>query len=155
MKRRIWLAAGLLALATASIIGFLYWNSPERRIRAVLSDGETAIEAKDLARVMSHVSLQYRDEQGFAYLTVKKLLEMAFDEFEGLDVRLSDVNIEVQEDRALVQTDSRVIITAQGEKAYIIGDHEEPVPVRIALAKETLKWRIQSVNGIRMPFNAF
>lgn len=58
MKRKVWVVMGFLTVTAAVIIGFFYWSSPERRIRAVLSDGEAAIEAKDLDRVMSHVSLQ-------------------------------------------------------------------------------------------------
>lgn len=152
MKRKVWVVIGFLTVTAAVIVGFLYWSSPERRIRAVLSDGEAAIEAKDLDRVMSHVSLQYRDERGFAYLTVKKLLRMACDEFEGFDLRLGNVHIDVQENGAVIQTDLEVLIIAQGKKAYLIGSREGPVPIRITMAKETMRWLVQSVDGIRMPF---
>jgi hypothetical protein len=114
MKIKTWFIVMLLAVTVASVIGFLYWNSPERRIRAVLADGKTAIEAKDLDRAMSHVSLQYRDENGLAYLTVKKLLKMAFDQFEGFELRLSNVQMEIQKDRAVVRADLGVIGTHQG-----------------------------------------
>ena len=74
MKRRTWVVAGLLVIIVASMVGFWYWNSPDRRVRAVLADGETAIETKDLDRAMSHVSLQYRDENVDG-------IRMPFDEF--------------------------------------------------------------------------
>lgn len=153
MTRKQWLLAVILTMIAASVIGFWYWNSPERRIRAILTDGKAAIEKKDLDRAMSHVSLQYRDENGFAYMTVKKLLKMAFDQFEEFDVRLTNVQMEIQKDRAVVHADLDVIGTHQGEKSYLIGSREEPVPIRITFAKETLRWQVLSVDGIRLPFD--
>jgi len=145
----------LLVAIALGVVGFLHWNSPERRIRAVLSDSEAAIEAKDLDRAMSHVSLQYRDEQGLAYLPMKRLMKRAFDQFEGFDIRLSDIRIDINEDQALIQADLEVLVVSQNEKAYLIGSRQEPVPIRIALAKETLNWKILSVNGIRLPITEF
>jgi hypothetical protein len=145
----------LLVVIVLGVIGFLSWDSPERGIRAVLSDSQAAVEAKDLNRVMSHVSLQYRDEQGLAYLSMKRLMKMAFDRFEGLDVRLSDIRIDISKDKALVQVDLEVFVVSRNEKAYLIGSQQEPVPIRIALAKESMKWKILSVNGIRLPITEF
>ena len=155
MTQKSWIVLIVLTILVASVIGFIYWNSPERRIRAVLTDGKAAIEAKDLDRAMSHVSLQYRDENGFAYMTVKKLLKMAFDQFEGFDLRLTNVSMEIQKDRAVVQTDLEVIGIQQGEKSYLIGSREESVPIRITFVKETMRWQVVSVDGIRMPFSEF
>ncbi len=145
----------LLVVIAFGVIGFLYWNSPERRIRAVLADSEAAIEAKDLDRAMSHVSLQYRDERGLAYLTIKRLIKMAFDQFEGFDVKLSDIRVDINKDKALVQVNLEVLVVSKNEKAYLIGSQQEPVPIRIALAKEILQWKILSVNGIRLPITEF
>ena len=153
MKR--WFIVGLLVVMAAAVIGFLYWNSPERRIRAVLADGKAAIEAKDMDRAMSHVSLQYRDQNGFAYMTVKKLLKMAFDQFEGFDVRLSNVKMEIKKDRAVVSADLDVVGIQKGEKSYLIGSQQEPVPIRVTFVKETMRWLVVSVDGIRMPFDEF
>src|SRR3990172_2202845 len=145
----------LLAVLAVGVIGFWYWNSPERRIRGVLTDSEAAVQAEDLDRVMSHISLQYRDDQGLAYLPLKRLMKMAFDQFEGLDVRLSDIRIDIKKDQALVQADLEVLVVQQHEKAYLMGSREQPLPIRISLANQTLKWKILSVNGIRLPFTDF
>ncbi|MBI3611457.1 MAG: hypothetical protein HY204_12260 [Nitrospirae bacterium] len=155
MKIKTWLIGTLLTVTIASVIGFMYWNSPERRIRAVLSDGKAAIEAKEMDRAMSHVSLQYRDENGLAYMTVKKLLKMAFDQFEGFELRLTNVALEIEKDHAVVRADLDVIGIHQKEKSYLIGSQQEPVPIRITLVKETMKWQVVSVDGIKMPFADF
>jgi hypothetical protein len=155
MQPKTWITATLLALVICGVIGFWYWNSPERRIRTVLSESEAAVEAKDLDRVMSHVSLQYRDDQGLAYLPLRKLMKLAFDQFEGLDVRLSDIRIDINKEQAIVRADLEVLVVSRNEKADLIGSRQEPIPIRIALTNETLKWKIISVNGIRLPFTEF
>jgi len=137
------------------MIGFLYWNSPERRIRAVLSDSVAAVEAKDLDRIMYHVSLQYRDEQGFAYLPIKRLIQTAFDRFDGLDVRLTDIKIDIQKNQALAQANLEVLVASQSKKSSLIGGRQEPVPIRITLASEALKWKVLSVNGFKLPITEF
>ena len=143
----------LLAVIMLGVIGFLSWDSPERRIRTALSDMKAAIESKDLDRAMSQVSLQYRDEQGLAYLPMKRLMKMAFDRFEGFDIRLSDIRIDINKDKALIQVDLEVIVGSPNEKAYLIGTQQEPLPIRIALSKEHMNWKILGVNGIRLPIN--
>jgi hypothetical protein len=150
MTRKAGLIAGLLIALAAAAAGFLHWNDPDRRIRAVLSCGESSIEAKELDGAMSRVSLQYRDEMGLAYLNVKQVLEMAFEEFDGFDVRLQNMRIEIQKDKARVLADLEVLVVVQGQEAYLIGDREKPVPIRIALARETLLWKVRSVDGIRL-----
>ena len=155
MSPKNWGIGLLTILIAAGAIGFWYWNSPERQIRKVLSRGEAAIEAKDLDGAMALVSLQYRDELGLAYLPLKKMIELVFEEFESLDLNLANFKIDIQEDKALVQADLRITAAVGGEKSYVVGSRTEPVPVRIALIKELLLWKVQAVDGIRSPFDGF
>ena len=151
MKLRVWKVVGLLVVIAAVVVAFLYWNSPARRIRAVLSDGEAAIEAKDLDRAMSHVSLHYQDENGFNFLTVKELLKRVFEQFEGCDVRLANIAVDIHDERAVVRADLEVLVIHQGEKAYLIGSGEKPALVRITFTKDMLRWQVRSVDGLRLP----
>ena len=155
MSPKNWIVGLLTITIAAGAIGFWYWNSPERQIRKVLSRGEAAIEAKDLDGAMAIVSLQYRDELGLAYLPLKKMLGMVFDEFESLNINLANLKIDIQKDKALVQADLRITTAVGSEKMYVVGSRSEPLPVRIALIKELLKWKVQAVNGIRSPFDEF
>ncbi len=152
MKLRGWQVAGILVVLAAAVVAFLYWNSPARRIRAVLSDGEAAIEAKDLDRAMSHVSFHYQDEHGFNFLAVKDLLKRIFEQFEGFDVRLTNITVDIHDERAVVRTDLELVVIVKGEKAYLIGSGEKPVPVRMTFTKDMLRWQVQSVDGLRLSF---
>ncbi len=155
MKIDVRVLVGIAAVIAIAAAGYWYWNSPERRIKRVLSEAEAAFEAEDIDGTIAHFSLQYRDDLGLAYLNVKHLMKRGFDEFEGFDLKMGDLNMEIQDKDATVYADFRLIITAQGNKAYLLGTHEEALPIEIRLAKETLHWKIRAVNGIRIPFLDF
>lgn len=144
----------LVLLATALavlVVGFLVWNSPERRIRAAISEGKAAIESKDLAGAMSHVSLHYQDPLGLNYGGVRMVLTRSFALFEKMAVRLDRMQVDVDDDRAAVHADLSIIVTTGGQKAYLIGGRDEPVPITIRFIKERIRWQVRSVEGIRWP----
>ena len=143
--------AVLILVVIVTAIGLWYFRSDERRIRKALSQAGEALEREDLDGTMSHVSLKYRDERGWSYLIVKRLLKKGFEEFDGINIRMGRPAIEIHEEGADVQMDLEVLIDFQGEKAYLIGSSEEPASVQIAMIKETLGWRVTGVNGLRLP----
>ncbi len=141
----------------AVVIGFIavvalawfFWDSPERAIRAVLRAGETAVEARDLTAAMSQVSRHYLDENGLNYLALRRALGWAFNRFQGLDVRMYDVSIDVSGDQAIAKAMLQVIVTADcSENRYLLGAAGLPERVTIKLVKEPLAWKVVSVNGI-------
>ena len=152
-SRKRLLLAGLGVLAVAVGIGWWLWDSPERRIRHVLRDGEAAVEAEDLERAMSHVSLHYRDAWGLTHLGVRRLLERTFETFDGFRVRFTRVRLEVREERARVRGDLEVLVRFQGQWAYLVGRPGAPNAVTLFLAKEGRRWRVRRVDGIRMPLD--
>ena len=152
MKINVRILIGITVIVAIATVGYRYWDSPERRIKKTLSQAETAFEAKDIEETISHFSLQYRDDMGLAYLNIKQLMKRGFDEFEGLDVRLSVDDIAIEDDEATVFTELRLIITQQGERAYLLGSQEEPLLIEFQLAKETFRWKIRAINGIRVPY---
>lgn len=139
------LIVGFIALVA---VIWLFWDSPERAIRAVLREGEAAIEAKDMAAAMSHVSRQYLDENGLNYLALRRLLSWTFNRFKQLDVRLYDVTIDVNGDRATARTTLHVLAPEGDASRYLIGASGLPELVTVTLVKEPLAWKVVSVNGI-------
>ena len=125
-----------------------FWDSSERTIRALLGDGEQAVETEDIARAMSHVSRQYLDENGLNYLAVRRVLGWAFNRFDGFDIRLRDVAINVEDGSAIARGVLQVLVVHEGDNAYLIGDAGMPESVTISLLKGPLGWRVTSVNGI-------
>jgi hypothetical protein len=127
-----------------------FWDSSERTIRALLRDGEQAVETEDIARAMSHVSRQYLDENGLNYLAVRRVLGWAFNRFDGFDVRLRDVTIDVGDGSAIARGVLQVLVVQEGDNAYLIGDAGMPESVTISLLKGPLGWSVTSVNGINV-----
>ncbi|MDX1487508.1 MAG: hypothetical protein R3268_04855 [Acidiferrobacterales bacterium] len=135
-------------IAVVALSWFL-WDSSERAIRAVLREGETAVEAKDLTAAMSQVSKRYLDENGLNYLAVRRALGWAFNRFRALDVRMYDISIDVSGDQATASVMLQVVLTGdQRESHTLLGRAGLPEPVTIKLVKETLAWKVVSVNGI-------
>ena len=152
MKIDVRVLVGIAVVIAIAAVGYWYWNSPEQRIRKMLSKAEAAFEAKDIEGTIDHFSLQYRDEMGLAYLNIKQLMAQGFEEFEGFDIRLAIDEIAIEDGEAIVLTGMRLIITTRGEQAYLLGSHEEPLPIEFKVAKETFHWKIRAVNGIRIPY---
>lgn len=132
----------------AVLLAWYFWDSPERAIRKLLTDGEVAVETEDVTRTMSHVSRQYLDENGLNYLAVRRVVGWAFNRFEGFDVRLRDVSIDVNGDSAIARGQLQVLVVEQGENAYLIAEPGVPDLVTITLVKKRLTWKVISVNGI-------
>ena len=145
----------IAAVIAAAFLVYRYWMSPERQIRKVLSESEAAFEAKDSDGVMRHVSLQYRDDLGLAYLNLKELMKKGFEEFEGFDVRLGNLRIDRSDDQATVLADLRLVVFQKGEKAFLLGSDEDPLPMEFQFARERLDWKIRAINGIRIPYVDF
>jgi hypothetical protein len=147
MSQRV--VTALVLIAVIAVVGYWYLSSDERRIKKALSEAKEAIENEDLDAAMSHVSLQYRDERGWAYLIVKRVLERSFNEFDGIEIRMDVQTIEIREKEAEARVGLTVLADLQGQKAFLLGNDAEPARAQITLIKETLGWRITAVNGLR------
>ncbi len=125
-----------------------FWDSSERTIRALLRDDEQAVETEDIARAMSHVSQQYLDDNGLNYLAVRRVLHWAFNRFDGFDVRLRDVAIDVGDRSTIARGVLQLLVVQEGDNTYLIGDAGMPESVTISLLKGPQGWNVTSLNGI-------
>jgi hypothetical protein len=132
------------------VLAWFFWDSPQRAIRTVLREGAAAIEAKNMANSMSHVSRRYLDENGLNYLAVRRALAVAFERFQRIDVRLGDVTVKTTGDKATTRVALQVLVQVQRDMEYVIGKPGVPDLVTINLRKEPLAWRVVSVNGINV-----
>jgi hypothetical protein len=124
------------------------WDSSERTLLALLRDGEQAVETEDIARAMSHVSQQYLDDNGLNYLAVRRVLDWAFNRFDGFDVRLRDVAIDVGDGSAIARGVLQMLVLQEGDNTYLIGDAGMPESVTISLLKGPLGWNVTGLDGI-------
>lgn len=138
----------IFAFITLVVLVWFFWDSPESAIRAVLRKGEAAVESKDMAGAMSHLSRHYLDENGLNYLAVRRVLGVAFNRFQHIDVRLGSATININGDKAIAKVPLQVVVQMQRGNAYAVGAPGAPDVVTIAFVKEPLAWRVLSVNGI-------
>ena len=141
----------LMIIVIAAIIVKFFLVSEKSRILKVINEGRAAVEAEDVEKSMSHVSLQYSDDYGIKYLIVKRILIDVFKEFDGFKVLLDNIEIEVKEDKAVASFDLRIIVTLHNQPGYLVGSTDSPAKIKVYFVKERLKWQVIKVSGIRMP----
>jgi hypothetical protein len=142
----------LIVIIIAAIIVKFLLVSEKSRILKVINEGRTAVEAEDVDKCMSYISLQYSDDYGLKYLIVKRILTDVFKEFDGFKVMLDDVEIEVnkKEKTAVAAFDLRIIVTLHNQPGYLVGTTDSPAKIKMYFTKERLKWQVIKVSGIRM-----
>ncbi|MFQ5757646.1 MAG: hypothetical protein ACE5H7_16330 [Acidiferrobacterales bacterium] len=94
------------------------------------------------------MSRQYLDENGLNYLAVRRVLGCAFNRFDGFDIRLRDVTIDVRDGSAIARGVLPVLVVQEGESAYLIGEAGMPESVTISPVRGPLGWNVTNVNGI-------
>jgi hypothetical protein len=140
----------IIIIIAAIVIKFLL-VSEKSRILKIINEGRAAVEAEDVEKCMSHISLQYSDDYGLKYLIVKRILTDVFKEFDGFKVLLDNIEIEVKEDKAVASFDLRIIVTLHNQPGYLVGSTDSPAKIKVYFVKERLKWQVIKVSGIRMP----
>lgn len=143
----------LIVVAAALIIKFVF-ASENKKILKVIYEGKAAVEAEDVPKCMTHVSLQYLDDYGLRYLVVQRILTEAFKTFDGFKVLLDNIEIEVDnnKEKAVASFDLRIIVTIQNQPGYLVGTNDGPAKVRMYFIKERLKWQVIKVEGIKAPY---
>jgi transcriptional regulator of nitric oxide reductase len=144
-KRRILLL--LLAVCTACAV-YLFFPSDESRIQRLFREGAKAFESKDLDRVMSRVSFNYRDEYGMTYLSIREFIKRKFEAISDIEVEYDVPEIRVERERAEAVLSVRVTATSGNETGYIIGDIKNPLRLRFTLEKELTRWLIVKTDGL-------
>ena len=152
-KKLFYVIITLIIIAIAAIIIKFLFVSEKSRILKVINEGRAAVEAEDVDKCMSYISLQYSDDYGLKYLIVKRILTDVFKEFDGFKVMLDDVEIEVnnKEKTAVAAFDLRIIVTLHNQPGYLVGTTDSPAKIKMYFIKERLKWQVVKVMGIRMP----
>jgi ketosteroid isomerase-like protein len=91
----------------------------EDRVRQVVADVAEAAEKKDLKGIMRHVSKDYNDDKGNDYDGAKGIVFYQFLRSPKVSVFVRGVEVEVKEDRALVNTK---VVLARGKEVKKIED---------------------------------
>jgi hypothetical protein len=124
-------------------------TSDEARIRKGIEKGAQAIEAKDLAKCLRHVSLHYRDEYGLTYVGVRELLGRIFQEFDAFEIGLGNLRfLSLEKEEASVSLDLKVKVSYRGKRGYLLGSGEDANRLKMRFVKEGRRWKVIQVEGI-------
>lgn len=132
----------------------LFASNPEGRIRAAIRGGVTAIEAEDLEKAISYLSTEYRDERGFSYLVVKRLLRDAFAQFNRFEIEMESPEIEFVKGEnagAWARFDLRLFVELEEQRGLLVGSLDEPSHLEIFFIKKPWGWLVGEIRGIRSP----
>lgn len=130
-------------------------ESPEARIRSLVSEAESAAEARDVSALRDKVSGEYQDERGYDRRTVLRLIQGTL--LRNQNVHLLSV---VRDVRVNGATATAVVLVAAGSQP--IESTEALVNVRadlmrfdVELVLEGDQWRARAVDWRRAELNDF
>ncbi len=143
---------GLFIIFVLLIGGSIFYYSgllDKLRVRGVIKGVETAIEADDLEKTMSFISLKYMDGYGFDYPMVKRLLTSLFKDFDKFDVTIKNPVMEIKDDKATVKFDAWIEVDWNGNPSYILGTNRSAAHIRVMLSRELFRWKVMRVEGVK------
>lgn len=142
MKRFVML---LLIPAIIMTMAGCHKETDEQKIKKIVTDIQTAAEAKDVKGIINHISKTYKDPQGFNYETIKGLLVGYFLQYPKVSVYINNLEISVENSSA--RAEFQTILTS-GNKT---GSIKDIVPqslgmydFNISLIKESDGWKVIS-----------
>jgi len=150
MSKKTIISLALLVLSP--LIIYFLWPSDENRIKKLFSEGAKALEQEKIDDVMSKVSFNYTDDQGLAYLYIKKGMENVFQKMSGIKIEYAIKNITIKDATANADLEIRVIASYGQDTGYVAGDAAKPVHMKFFLEKERATWLVSKTEGLHFAF---
>ena len=142
----------LAILILFPLIIYFLWPSDESRIRKLFREGAHAIEQEKTDDVMSWVSFNYRDDQGFAYITIKEGMGRVFQQMSGIKIDYEIKNMTIKDRTATADLYIRVTASYGQDTGYVLGDAAKPAHMKFFLEKERAKWLVNRTEGLPVVF---
>jgi len=142
----------IVALIVAGAGLWLRWYlAPEQVIRRSVQRTVEAFEGEQLLAVMAAFDRGYRDPWGHDYEALGGIFAAAFDEFEGLDVDVSELDVTVDGETA--RTSLRFVVSgaADGVDGPLFGEPSRPCTATLELSKRPQGWRITTTSRLDIP----
>jgi hypothetical protein len=138
----------LLAAAGAMATSGCTRETPEAAIRRILDDGCDALQARDVARAVRHLSPDYRDKlsrtnqqmRGLAFWVLRR---------GPVTVFLRDTKIEVKGDAATVTTTAHAFLgrTEINRLADLVPQGAQRFELTVGFALERGSWKVRAIDG--------
>ncbi len=138
--KKILIVAAVLVIAIVALR--LLRPSDRTRIVKTLTTSVASVESESLDKLMSTISLTYRDQLGLAYLPLRRVFSDMFRELDNIKVGCTIVDIAIRGDTADAVLDVWATGAIQGQRCRIIGSSGSPERITVTLAKGEVKWAI-------------
>ena len=144
----------LIVIAALVIILLTRNESDDEFFTSYFNEMVVAGESKNLEQFMNFFSLQYKDEYGFNYIVIKKIVKNTFSEFDSLEGSISGLTSKIDNKKgkelAVINLDASAVGIKNGIDTGILGLNDSPENITVYLEKSTLgKWKIVEVEGVR------
>lgn len=144
-----------LIIIVALIIYFYFPGGDDTsEIEAVFNSIIESAGEKNLEGVTEHFSIHYKDEHGATYPFVKKIIQNAFEKYDGLQGSYSDLSATIGENEngekeAAANLDIIVKGINSGESHNLIGSDGSPENITVMLKKSSFGgWKITEIEGL-------
>jgi hypothetical protein len=134
----------LIFIIAIAVLG-CHKETDQVKVKKIITDIQAASEAKDVRKIMSHISKTYSDPQGFNYEGIKGLLLGYFFRYPKISVYINSLTISVEDTSA--RAEFQTVLTS-GEKT---GSLTDVIPQSlgvwdfdVSLKKESSDWKVTS-----------
>lgn len=140
------LACSLLMAALLTLPSCSKSLGEEDKVRAVVEAVAEAARARDIKGIMKHISTNYSDDAGNDYKALKGMLFYQFMRAQKVSVFVRNIDVEVQQDRALVNT--RVLVVL-GKEVETIDDvlPEDAAGLKFSVVFEKVSGRWKALSA--------
>lgn len=122
----------------------------ERLIRLTLEAGSAAVMAEDIEESVRFISPNYRDSLGFDFNLIRRLIELAYEEFDQPLIELAESPVsQINGFQAVVQTQMKLTAIYNNRRNYLIGDRINPNNIILLLDKSANGWKVSQIKGLR------
>lgn len=151
-KKKILILKILVSIVIAAGLSYgikiIFFPDEEAKIRRTISMTIDELEKKDITNFIRHFTLDYRDCFNNTYGTLYFFLRNNMDMFTQINIRLSQMEIEIEKPQASIKFFARAtLITTDGEV------YKEAGRFILKMRKEDFKWKIYRLDEIEYNFD--
>ena len=135
------LLAAAIALLLVLWFAWDLFSGEEGRIRKTLRATIEAVENEDVYGLLGQFSQDYQDDMGIAFPMIFKLAQTGFARYDDIDVDISNVRIEINQDSA------KVMLTIWGEATHAASKGQDALPMREAFEQTGAILHLRKTGG--------
>ena len=133
---------------------FVLSGDDTSEIEGVFDDIIESARDKDQEGVLERFSIHYKDDNGYNYLVIKRVLENEFQSFDSLDGSYENVSVQITEDgNGERVARAKVGVKASGVRGgvpkILLGSEDSYDDITVTLKKSSLGgWKIIEIDGV-------